>query len=373
MKYCKKCVMPNTRPGIIFDKDGICSACRHSEQKERIDWKKRWKELEALADTYRGKNGDYYDCIITASSGKDSYYQLHIFKEKLKMNPLVVSVGNFTSSKTGIENWNNMLNEFGIDAIQLTLNPRACKRMFLKGLEKGIPTWYFDKAIYSWPLKIAVQMKIPLVVYGENINYEYGGAQTKETPDATEQINNDTVKQISNDEWTDGDITEKNFAATSFPTKEELKTIHPIYLSYYTRWSGYEHMEFARSRGFKTLNDTNEWHRDGYLEQYDQIDSIGYNVHCWFKFPKFGHSRVTDVASIWVREGRITRGEAVEYVTTEDWKLDRKILTDFLNYIDYPEYKFWQIVDSFANKDMLEKIDGKWKLNKKTINKLNNP
>ena len=372
MRYCKKCVMPDTRPGLIIDEDGICIACKHHEQKNTIDWDERWKELENLANKYRGCNGNYYDCIITASSGKDSYYQLHIFKEKLKMNPLVVSVGNFTSSKTGIENWDNMLNEFGVDAIQLTLNPRVCKHMFLKGLKKGIPTWYFDKAIYSWPLKIATQMKIPLVVYGENINYEYGGLQSLDTPSAKDQLQNDVVKPIPVEDWIDNDIKSSDFAPCLSVSKEELEKLEPIYLSYYIPWSGYGNMQWARTRGFKTLDDTREWKREGFIEQYDQIDTIGYLVHSWFKFPKLGHSRTTDIASLWIREGRISREKAVEKVIEEDWKLDRKMLNDFIKFIGISESQFWKIVDKWANRDIVEKQNENWVLKKNVKNALKN-
>lgn len=76
MKYCKKCVMPDTRPNIVFDENGICSACVNHEKRKSIDWDKRWKELEELADKYRGCNGDYYDCIIDASGGTGFTYDL---------------------------------------------------------------------------------------------------------------------------------------------------------------------------------------------------------------------------------------------------------------------------------------------------------
>lgn len=358
--------MPDTRPGIQFDEEGICFPCRHHETRKKIDWNKRWEELERLADKYRGCNGDYYDCIITVSAGKDSYYQTHIFKEKLKMNPLLVMANNYSWTKTGLHNWNNLLNEFGADAIQLSLSPRVCKKMFIKGLEKaGIPMWYFDLAIYAWPTKIATQLGIPLVVYGENTNYEYGGPLgAKESYSAIDQIKNDVVKDIPWEEWIDEDLKMKDFAACKYPSEEEIKQtkLEPIYLSYFVPWSDYGNMEFARSRGFKTLDDTGEWKREGFIEQHSQIDTIGYLVHCWFKFPKFGHFRVSEVASLWIREGRITRSEAVKLVNEEDYKLDKKMLAEFLSYTGYKEEDFWKQVDKFANKDYVKKVNDVWRL-----------
>ncbi len=375
MRYCKKCAMPDTRPYMKFDEEGVCYPCRVAEKQKKVDWKKRWDELEKLADKYRNINGDYYDCVIAASAGKDSYYQTYIFKEKLQMNPLIVSVNNFSWTKTGEHNWNNLLSEFGVDAHIMSLNPHVCKSLFRKALEKlGSPTWYFDRAIYAYPYQTAVKLNIPLVIYGEDTNYLYGGPHTEETPSAIKQITNDVAKPVPWDVWLDEKITMRDVNPAIFPTLEQIKKVKldPQFLSYYLPWSGYKNMEFARTRGFKTLDDTGEWKRDGYLEQYDQIDSLGYLTHTWFKFPKFGHQRVTEVGSLWIREGRMTREKVVEKVLEEDWKLDKKMLKDFLEYINYNESDFWKVVDRFANRDIVEKRDGVWRLRKNVEEALRN-
>lgn len=365
MRYCKRCVMPDTRPGMKFDDEGICYPCRAYERRKNTDWKKRWQELEKLADKYRGSNGNYYDCIITASAGKDSYYQVYIFKEKLGLNPLIVSVDNFSWTQTGIHNWTNLRNTFGVDAHVMSLNPQVCKKIFRKALEQlGSPTWYFDKAIYAYPLQVAIKYGIPLIVYGENTSYEYGGASSKETYSALEQINNNVVKPVPWEMWLDDNLEMKDLNPGVYPTAEDIKKakLEPIFLSYFIPWDGYENHLFAKSRGFKTLDDTGEWKRDGFLEQYDQIDSVGYLTHTWFKFPKFGHQRVTEVASIYIRSGRMTREQAVKVVNEEDYKLDRRMLKDFLDFIEYREQDFWKVVEKFANPDIVEKRNGVWRL-----------
>lgn len=369
MRYCKKCVMPDTRPNIVFDENGVCAPCKNFERRKTIDWNKRWIELEKLADKYRGINDNYYDCIITASGGKDSYFQTYIFKEKLNMHPLIVSVNNYSSTETGKKNWDNMLYQFGVDAINLTQSPKINRIMFRKALEKGFPTWYYDYAIYTYPLQMATSLNIPLVIYGENINYEYGGMHVEETPDALNQIKNDVVKPVAQDEWYDKDITKESFACCKVPTINELKKkgISSIYLSYYVPWSGYKNMIFAKNRGFKTLEDTGEWIREGFIEQYDQIDSIGNMTHAWFKFLKFGHNRVTDIASIYVREGRMTREEAVNEVINKDYILDKRMLEEFLSYVGYTKEKFFSIADRFANKNIIEKVDGQWRLKQNVV------
>jgi len=365
MKYCKRCVVPDTRPGIVFHDDGICAPCHNQDYKNSIDWDKRWKELEKLADKYRGSNGDYYDCIITASGGKDSHYQVHIFKEKLRMNPLIVSIDNVGWTETGRHNWNNLLSEFGVDAHMMSLNPKVCKNLFRKAFfQFGSPTWYFDKAIYAYPLQIAIKLGIPLIIYGENTNFERGGSLNEDTPSALEQINNDVVKPVPWENILDDEITMKDVQPAIYPSQEAINSanLNPVFLSYYVKWSSYDNWQFARTRGFKDLEDTGEWIREGFMQQYDQIDTIGYLTHTWLKFIKFGHWINTDYLSTYIREGRVSRQEAIDYINENEHKLDKRMLQDFLDYTGISEEEFWATVDKFANLDYVEKRNGEWRL-----------
>lgn len=367
MKYCKKCVMPDTRPGIRFDENGVCYPCLAAEKKKTIDWNKRLKELEELCSRYKGANGNYYDCAIAVSSGKDSHFQVHMMKNVMKMNPLLLSVGsNLSLTEAGMHNFFNIRDVFDCDCIVLHLSPNTTRKMFRKAFEKfGSPAWYWDRAVYVYPIRMAINMKIPLLVYGENISYEYGGPSAEDAPSALGQIENSVAKSYDWDEWLKGgDITMKELNAMAYPTIDEIKEakLDPIYLSYFVPWDGYKDMELAKTYGFKSLNDTGEWKRQGYIEDYDQIDDIGYLVHPWMKYPKYGHSRTTDVACYWIRTGRITREEGINFVKQHDHKLDPKALKDFLNFTGYSEEEFWKIVDKHYNREIFEKIDGRWQL-----------
>lgn len=366
MRYCKKCIMPDTRPGIVFNAEGVCRPCEVAEERKTIDWNKRLNELHVLCDKYREKNSNYYDCIIAVSGGKDSHFQVHLMKEVMKMNPLLVSVDNFSWTKTGRDNFTNIRKVFDCDCISLNLSPNTAKKMFRKAfVNLGSPSWFWDKAVYVYPIRMAINMKIQLVVYGENINYEYGGVQAKEIPSALEQINNDVVKPVDWAMWLeDGDIKMKELNFCVYPSEQEIKEagLEPIYLSYFTYWDGYEHSEFAKKYGFKSLDDTREWDREGYIEGYDQIDAIGYLVHPWLKYPKFGHARATDIACNWIRKDRITREEGIKLVKEHDHILDRKALNDFLEFTGFTGEEFWQTVDKFYNRDIFDKINGQWVL-----------
>lgn len=360
MKFCKKCVMPSTRPGITFNKQGVCAACVNHEKKKNTNWKARQIEFKQLCDKYRKIDGSY-DCMIAVSSGKDSHYQTYYMKEVMKMNPLLVSVeDNFPMTEAGISNLKNISQEFGCDIISFKPNRKLQKKLTRYTFERyGKPTWYVDRLIYTYPLHMAAKFNIPLLVYGENINYEYGGVQTKETYSAKDQINNGVAAEIGDAELIKAGASKQDLPMLHPPTKDEMEKIDPMYLSYFVPWNSYSNYKFAKSRGFRDL--TNEWKREHCAENFDQIDTRAYLVHPWMKYPKFGHTQATDYASKFIRYGMITRQEGIELVK-RDANLDQKALKDFLDFTGYTGTEFWNIVEKFWNKDLFDKVNNEWRL-----------
>ena len=123
--FCKKCVISNQRPSstvefkntgkekketIAFDEDGVCSACRYAEFKDKIDWRQREKELIKLCNKHRSKNGRY-DCIVPGSGGKDSAFTAHILKYKYGMNPLTVTWSPHLYTDIGWKNFTNWIHK----------------------------------------------------------------------------------------------------------------------------------------------------------------------------------------------------------------------------------------------------------------------
>lgn len=356
IKYCKKCVMPNTRPGITFDNNGVCSACQSYERRKLIDWDKRYQELEKLCDKYRGMNGNDYDCAIAVSGGKDSHFQVYLMKEKMKMNPILFSVeDNFPMTKAGVHNIKNLSEEFGCHIISLKPDIRAQKTIMRYTFEKyGKPTWFIDRLIYTYPLIMAIKFNTPLLVYGENISYEYGGADYNETYSAREQLANGVASDIDYEELCGLDgIDMKTLSLIKPPSSEQMEKLDPMYVSYFVPWNSVSNYYFAKSRGFHDLE--HEWVRSQHIENYDQVDSRAYLVHPWMKYPKFGHTSATDYASRYIRYGLMSREEAVEQVKQHDGKLDPECVRDFCEFCGYSETEFWKIVDSFYNKDLFEK------------------
>lgn len=365
IKYCKKCVMPSTRPGITFNSEGICAACQSYERRKLIDWNARYQELEAICNKYRGCNGKgAYDCAIAVSGGKDSHYQVHLMKNVMKMNPILFSVeDNFPMTDAGKHNIKNISEEFGCDIISLKPNRNAQKKLMRYMFETyGKPTWYIDRLIYTYPLHMALKFNTPLLVYGENVSYEYGGADYVETYSAKDQLKNGVATGIDENELIrNAGITKEDLYLTNAPTLEEMERLDPMYVSYFIPWNSFANYEFAKKHGFHDLS--HEWERSHHVENFDQIDSRAYLVHSWMKYPKFGHASATDYAARMVRYGMVTRDEAISLVKEHDHNLDHKSVRDFCRFVGYSETEFWNIIDKFYNRDIFMQDEcGRWKL-----------
>ncbi|UUV25139.1 MULTISPECIES: N-acetyl sugar amidotransferase [Lysinibacillus] len=363
MNYCKKCVMPDTRPGIYFDEVGICQACRAEEQKDLTNWNERRKNLDDICNKYRRNNEGEYDCIIAVSGGKDSHFQVHYFKEIMNMNPLLVSVeDNFEMTSAGKHNLQNISERFGCHLITLKPNRKAQKAIMKKTFEKyGKPTWYIDRLIYTYPLHIANKFNIPLIIYGENISYEYGGKERIETYSAKNQLNNGVASDIPYDELLDDNISINDLIFCKPPNQEVIDKLNPIYLSYFVRWNSYANYIFAKKNGFKDLS--HEWTREHTFENFDQIETPAYLIHPWLKYPKFGHASATDYASKFIRYGLISRDEGIDLVKKYDHRIDQRSVKEFCDFLGYTLTDFYSIIDSFYNNEIFEKNKfGEWVL-----------
>ena len=97
MKYCTKCLLPETHETIEFDHEGVCNICRNHEfKKEKIDWGKKREDFRNIIQDYRGKYA--YDCIVPFSGRKDSTYTLYQLVKEFCLKCLVVSFANVYSA-----------------------------------------------------------------------------------------------------------------------------------------------------------------------------------------------------------------------------------------------------------------------------------
>ena len=377
MKYCKKCLYPNTKPQLQFDERGICSACNNYKLKDEVDWGKKKEDLLLILEKYRSKNDNNYDCIIPVSGGKDSTFQTYTIKETFGLNPLAVNFHPHDQTEIGRKNLEN-LKQLGVDCIEFSANPLVYSKLAKFGLvELGDFQWPEHIGIFTIPVQVAVRYKIPLIIWGENPQLEYG------------QPTNIDTDTILDREWNEKNggyfldkIKPKDMTKYGFKTKELIPYIYPsdddirqigvtgIFLGSYIKWNLFKQLDFVKELGFSENDEVKE----GTYDKWENLDVYFTVFHDYFKFLKYGFGRTTDHASIEIRYERITRAQGIELIKKYEGKIPRKYLDKFLKSADISEQEFHDICDKFTNKEIfLTNEDGSIKKDDEKNPILKNP
>lgn len=355
LRYCTRCVMPHTRPDLLLDEQAVCNACRAFERRKEIDWAARRLELRALLDRHRSKNGSNWDCVVPVSGGKDSTFQV-IRMLQLGMNPLCVTATTCDLSDIGRRNIEN-LKKLGVDYVEFSPNPLTRRKLNRIGLNQvGDISWAEHVGIFTIPVRAAVQFNVPLLIWGENSQNEYGGPAAAAEHNVLdrrwlEEFGGLLGLRVSDLAGLEG-IVAKDLIPYTYPTDEELKRVGVtgLFLGHYLPWDGYANTLIAQAHGFETMPGTIE----GSVVNYENIDNHQMGIHDYFKFLKFGFGRATDLACLHLRRGRITREDALAMVRMHDgkfpWTYLGKPLEKILEPLDISVADFVKICDRFTNK-----------------------
>ena len=361
MRYCKNCLFPDTKPGLSFDNNGVCSACTNAESKEKIDWESRRKELEQIFEKYKSKDGSHYDCIVPVSGGKDSHFQAITIKEEFGLTPLLVSFHPRDFTELGRKNIENLKN-LGFECIEFTSNPIIYKKLAKYGFnELGDCAWPEHIGIFTVPVQVAVAFKIPLLVWGENPQLEYGGPASISSSQYLDREWNEKHGGYFLDKIKPEDMLNYGFSLSElnpyiYPTDDEIHNVGVtgIFLGHYLKWDARKQLEIVKKHGFNVLDTPNE----GTYTNYENLDTKYVALHDYFKFLKFGFGRATDHASIDIRNKRLTRDEGLEKVKRYEGKIPTKYIDEFLDEFEFSKEEFLKICDKFTNKDLF-KTDNK--------------
>jgi N-acetyl sugar amidotransferase len=349
--------MPETKPDLFIDEEGVCSACRNMEKRQAVDWESRKQELLKVLDRYRSKDGSNYDCIVPVSGGKDSHFQVIRILE-LGMNPLCVTSTTDKLSDIGRRNIENLKN-LGVDYIEVTVNPTVRRTINKLALTQiGDISWPEHVVIFTIPVRIAVQFNTPLIIWGENPQNEYGGpASATENNTLTrrwlEEFGGLLGLRVSDLIGQEG-IERKHLIQYSYPSDEDLQRVGltSLFLGYYLPWDGYQNALYAQAHGFETYHKPVE----GSLVNYENLDNYQTGIHDYFKFLKYGFGRASDLACLHIRRGRLSRQDAIKLVRMHDGKFPwvylgchiEEILKDVGMTLD----EFIHICDRFTNKKL---------------------
>ena len=357
LKYCKRCLYPDTKPQLNFDENGICDACIWYDVKETIDWTQRKKELEKILEQYRNKDDTKYDCIVPVSGGKDSHYQTYVMLKEFGLKPLLVNFHPLDMTKIGRKNLENLQN-LGADCIEFTPNPKIYKQLAKFGLvELGDYQWPEHLGIFTVPYQVAVAYKIPLLIWAETPN-EYGGG-AKDTDihfldrEHQEKHGGFFLDKIKPELMVKYGFNLKDLKPYLFPSNQEIEQIGiiGIFLGNYIKWDIFKQLEIVKKLGFKEDDETKE----GTYDSWENLD-VKYTVfHDYFKFLKYGFGRTTDHVSIEIRYGRMTRERGLEQIKKYEGKIPLKYLDEFLKDAELSKEEFIQICEKFTNKDLFKK------------------
>ncbi len=360
LRYCKRCVMPDTKPDLRLDDDGICNACRSYERRATIDWAARGRELESILKKYRNPSGKHWDCIIPVSGGKDSTTQT-VRLLQLGMNPLCVTATTCDLSAIGRKNIEN-IKRLGADYMEFSPNPVVRAKLNRIGLTQvGDISWPEHVGIFTIPVRAAVQFNIPLIIWGENSQNEYGGPAAAAENNTLnrrwlEEFGGLLGLRVSDLVGMEG-LEHRHLIPYQYPSDEELNrvAVTGLFLGYYLPWDGLSNALVAQANGFTTFDRAIE----GSMVNYENLDNHQTGIHDYFKFLKFGFARATDIACLHVRRGRITREDALDIVRRRDgafpWTYLGKPLAEILAPLDMSVDEFVRICDKFTNKKIFKR------------------
>ncbi len=344
LQRCTKCLLPETHETIVFDSSGICSICRNSEQKRNIDWMARKRDLEAIADNSRGLG--VYDCIVPFSGGKDSVWTLYYVVNVLKLRPLVVSFDHGFYRPNLVSNREKVLKRLGVDSLIYTPNWKLVQRLMLQSfIEKGDFCWHCHTGIFSYPMWVAIEKKIPLIFWGEPSSEYTSYYDYSEVEDVDEDRFNRIVNLgIAADDMRKrlgAGFDERDFLAFTYPPARELKAlgVKSVPLGSYIPWDVKEQTRVIKSE----LGWTGDF-VEGVPPQYDyeKIECYMQGVRDYIKFLKRGYARTTHLTSIDIRNNRISREDALKLVAEYEGKRPQA-LDLFLEYTGLNEEEFFEI------------------------------
>ncbi len=385
VEFCKSCVISNQRPSSVVEfkhtikqkkptikfQNGICSACNYKKTKEKIEWDKREKMLEALLDKHR-KNDGSYDVIVPGSGGKDSGYVSHLLKNKYGMNPLTVTWSPHLYTEIGKKNFYNWINYGGLDNILFTPNG-SLQRYLTKEAFKNLlhPFQPFIIGQRMIGPKFAIKYNIKLIMYGETAG-EYGGNQKEnKVPIMNEKF---YASQKQDKLYFGGKTINEILKQTKYKLsdfnpylpleKNEIinKKFEVHHMNFYKFWDPQENFYYAS----KKLNFIpNQERTTGTYSKYSSIDDKIDDFHYYTTYIKFGLGRATYDACQEIRAGKITRDEGIRLVKLYDSEFPKRYYNDFLDYIGINNETFHNIINKFRSNHLWKKIkNNKYKLRK---------
>lgn len=369
--YCRRCFYSTSHPlGLILDEEGICSGCRVHEEKDKLNWAARWERLVELVKPYRSLSGKNYDCIIPVTAANDSYYIVHIVKERLGLNPLLVTYNKYFNTPLGIRNLSNLRITQNCDILIQNVNPESVKRITKTTLrEFGSIYWPCLAGQTVFPVQTALRYKIPLIIWGAHQGLEQVGMFSHEHEvEMTRRYrkDHDLMGYEADDLLSIFDtLSEDDIWQFRYPEDADLNSlgIRGIYLGNFVRWDPkVQHEEMVRLYNYKGANFKRTF------DTYDHVDCFNFmDLHDYIKYLKHGFSKVTDHACRELRHGRLSREQAYRLLSHHE-RQPLEYVEKFCEWIQIDRRSLQFILDQHRNRQIWEESKpGEWFLKKEEI------
>jgi N-acetyl sugar amidotransferase len=358
MKWCRTCLLPDTRPNLTIGANGVCNACAAHATKREIDWTSREAAFRDVVRHAKSRSAGY-DCLIPVSGGKDSTWQVVTCLEA-GLKPLAVTWKTPGRTAIGAANLENLV-RLGVDHIDYQINPEVEKRFMTAALARfGDPGIPMHMALFAIPLALAARFRIPLVVWGENSAFEYGGTAEESRGfalDAAWLRKYGVMHGTSWRDWVGDALSEKDMLAYAGPSDKELAAAgtKAVFLGYYFPWDPEATLAVAAAHGFRRA----ERAKTGYYD-YADIDDEFISVHHWFKWYKFGFTRLFDNLSLEIRNGRLTRDAALDIVRRRGDDTPHDDISAMCRFLGMDMDRFFAVAERFRNQAVWRKRDGAW-------------
>jgi N-acetyl sugar amidotransferase len=363
VRWCTRCILPDTRPNLRIGADGVCNACRAHETKRQIDWMQRERQLrDVVASARQRALPRGYDCLIPVSGGKDSTWQTVKCLE-LGLKPLAVTWKAPARTEIGRRNLENLV-ALGVDHIDWQVSPAVESRFMLKAFKRfGSTAIPMHLALFNMPLTLATRLRIPLVMWGENSAFEYGAADDAHTGfklDGTWLRTYGVTHGTTASDWIEADLTERDLVPYFGPTDAELEAagVRAMFLGYYIPWDPQETRRVAAAHGFRA---DAAGPRTGYYDFAD-IDDDFISIHHWMKWYKFGFTRLFDNLSLEIRNGRISREAALEVVRRSGDQTPRSDIEKLCAFVGIAVQELFAMAETFRNPAVWSLQNGTWRI-----------
>ncbi len=357
MKYCLKCLQPDTRPNTIFTEAGICPACHYFNELKHVDWQDRYEILQELVRKRPRNNKTNFDCIIGVSGGKDSTRQALYVRDKLGLNPLLACLSYPPEQITqrGVDNISQLIN-LGFDCVVVAPAPQTWRKLMRHSFDK-FTNWArsTELALFSSVPQLAIHYQIPLIFWGENPGLQLGDLKTlgRTGYDGNNLRNMNTLSGGALDWIKDLHGDHGDLIPYLYPTLDqfEASNISIIYLGWFLGdWSLVNNAAYACLEGLNVRTDGVE--NTGDLYGVTALDEDWVTLNQMIKYYKFGFGRVTDYVNEEIRNGTMTRENAIKLVEQHDDACGENYINDFCHYINISVNDFWSQVYGSLNTEL---------------------